>query len=579
MRVPKDLRSVRIVAHVGGSTTCESHAIDTAGSSLPIALTLEGNANDVVKVTVAGFSDATTALPSDPCSTAGALVVRSATSHLIDGQSLYLPMPLKYLCENVACDDGQSCFAGACDSDVVDPTALVRYSDPLLYGNTSFCISNGTCMNHTSPVLMSDPDHCTFTFAIDDVAFDNQGVNIQLVHDDLEREVIDLGDPREGFSYDPKTPKEFTIAPRLCDDVKSGKITVVSSGVGCPAKTVLNPMCDPAHDGDNGRPKEGATICTSTADVMPAPNAYYFLLDRSSSMAAFYTQSQGTLAEVLRLLLSAPTFSTANVALDYLPASAGDCTASSSSLASPLVPMGKANRSADAISGALDPSAVLADDPPLFMDAALRSPAAYAVLEALDPSAFDRRTLVLVGNRDFYGDCAPPIGTTNGLGFNEHDATGIDTGAIVLKAPPTTDQGGHDAFVDAVAIARAGFGPFADGTVDDKTAAIAVLSAFDIQQSCTYDVPADADLTHVAGSFLTYFDVVAQNRIDIPFDAGCVDATSPVDGFNVVGSRIVVCGAPCGGLRFVLDTSGLYAIQHHAAPPLVPIRWSPPCSH
>ncbi|MGH7281732.1 MAG: hypothetical protein ACRELY_09435 [Polyangiaceae bacterium] len=576
MRVPKDLRSVRVVARVGGASTCQTYAIDTTPIALPISTTLEGNANDVVKVTVAGFSGASTSLPSDPCAIDGALVVKSATTHLIDGQLLYLPMALKYLCEGVTCDDGQTCFAGACDDDAVDPGTLVRYSDPLLYGNTSFCISNGTCMNHTSPVLMSDPDHCTFTFAIDDVAFDNQGVNIQLIHDNLEREVIDLDDPREGFSYDPKTTKQFTIAPRLCDDVKSGKITVVSSGVGCPAKTVLNPMCDPAHDGDNGRPREAAGTCTSSVNVQPSPNAYYFLLDRSSSMGAFYTQAQGTFSEILRLLLSAPLFSTASVALGYLPASAADCTAGSSSLGSPLVPMGMANQSADAIAEALDPSAVLPSDPPLFVDAALRSATAYSVLEALDPAAFDKRDLVLVGNRDFFGDCDPSIGTTSDAAFQEH-LQGIETGVLVLKAPPTADQGAHDPVVDGLAIARVGLGPYADGTVSDTQAAIAVLSGFDVKQSCTYDIPAGADLQNVPGSFLTYFDVVAQNRIDIPLNAGCVDAISPVDGFNVVGSKILVCGAPCAGLRFVLDTAGLYAIQHHAQPPLVPIRWSPPC--
>lgn len=577
MRVPKDLRSVRVVAKVGGVTTCEAFAADTPDESLPRAVTLSGNANDPVEVTVAGFAVPKTALPADACSLDGALVVRSASTHLVDAQSLFLPMPLRYLCEGVSCAAGQTCFAGACDADDVDPAALTRYSDPVLYGNTSFCISNASCLDHRSPVFLADPAACTFDFAIDDVSFDDQGVNIELVHDNLEREVVDVGDVREGFTYDHKTPKAFTLAPRLCDAVKSGKITALSAGVGCPAKTSLNPMCSAALDGDSGRPREDTGICTSSADIEPSPNAFYFLLDRSSSMGAFFSQAQGTLSEVLRLLFSAPLFRSASVALSYLPASSADCTASSSSLSSPLVPLAHANDAATAVAGALDPRAVLPDDPPLFLDGAERSASAYAVLEALDPSAFDHRTLMIVGNRDLYGDCAPSIGPTNGLAFDEHGATGIETGVIVLKAPPTTNGGGHDAFVDGIAIARAGFGPFADGTIDDASAAIAVLSAFDARQSCLYDLPAGADLRNVPGSHLTYFDLVVQNRIDIPFDGTCLDDTSAANGFNVVGARVRVCGAACNAMRFVLDTSGLYAIQHHIAPPMMPVRWSARC--
>ncbi len=578
MRVPKDLQSVRVVAKSGSTTTCESFAVDSPSGLLPHAVTISGAAGQAADVTVAGFSGAISTLPSDPCATGGALVTRKANATFVDGQSLYLPMPLRYLCENISCSDDQSCFAGVCASDQIDTSKLTAYSDPLLFGDTSYCLSNGNCLNNRSPVLLSDPDNCTFTFAIDDVAFDNQGVNIELVHDNFEREVIDIGDAQEGFSVDPKKTKQFTLAPALCDLVKKGKITVVSAGVGCPAKTSLNPLCDAAHDHDDGRPKELPTTCTSSADVAPTPNALYFLLDRSQSMSAYYTEASGSLGQQLDLVLQSPLLRTTSVAMKLLPASAAECTTSTSAFATPDIPFALANTSHAAIAAQLVPANVLANDPPLFLDGVLRPTGAYAAFQNFAADTTNARELIVIGNRDFAAECSPAFGQPNNLAFVEHQNFGISTGAILLAPTPTTDQEARDPYVDAVAMSRAGFGVFADGSTSTAAAAINVLGAFDSLESCVYDLPTGADTSNLPASFLTYFDVVVQNRIDIPYNAQCTDGLSPVDGWNLQGSRVRVCGAPCVAIKYVLDTSGLYAIMNNAAPPLVPFRFSPLCT-
>jgi hypothetical protein len=229
-RVPKDLRSVRVVVDSEGKpVSCTTIAIDGGDGRLPRTLIVEGAAGQAATVTVAGFKNS----PAGDCrDLSEALVVRQTRTHLAADETLLVSMPLRHACFDVKCGDGETCAAGECVPAEVDSNKLVDYADPLVFGNTSFCLPTLKCFDNRIPALLLDEASCTFQLTLDVTT--DKGINIELVHDDLSREILDL-DPSEGFTVDPEKHDRFALAPGLCRRFHERKIAAVSIGVGCPS--------------------------------------------------------------------------------------------------------------------------------------------------------------------------------------------------------------------------------------------------------------------------------------------------------------------------------------------------------
>jgi hypothetical protein len=216
-----------------------------------------------------------------------------------------------------------------------------------------------------------------------------------------------------------------------------------------------------------------------------------------------------------------------------------------------------------------DAARVLPDNPPLFMDAALRDTGVYQAL--LGQTPFAMRYAVAIGNRDFTDHCSPGVGTLVQEAFVAQRDHALMTAALLTAAPPGFDSG-RDPFLDALAMTRAGGGPFGDGTLDLPSLRGAVAGFITDVGTCLYDVPAaidtSVDLTQVK---VSYFDVLDSARVDIPFDPACIN------GWRLEGGRVHVCGTACNGLHYQVVTTSAYSIAHGFAPVDAPMRWAAPC--
>ena len=68
----------------------------------------------------------------------------------------------------------------------------------------------------------------------------------------------------------------------------------------------------------------------------------------------------------------------------------------------------------------------------------------------------------------------------------------------------------------------------------------------------------------------------SSKRVDIPFNPVCSDAQA-VDGWNVDRGRVRICGKSCFDIRYMYGFGAVYAMDRHAAPPDVVVKWAPRC--
>ena len=421
---------------------------------------------------------------------------------------------------------------------------------------------------------------CTYQLPDEDIHPDR--LNVEILHDDFAREVLDL-DPVEGFVRVPDTATRFRLAPGLCKRMQARKIATLFVGADCPPKDPLNPICYPDPMPPDGGPPLEDSLCTSPADVPPAHGAVYALLDHSRWMRDHFGQSPVKLT--LDLALASPALRTTDVGLRLLPSDASQCATADdayAALAGPdAVPFGLAADVRAPIGAILgDPTRVLPFDAPLYVDAALRPNGAYQALGALgDDKTWARRYVLFVGNRDLTPRCDPSagVGTPVQEAFvasRDHD---LHAAMLLLKAPLDADQNGHDPFVDAISIARAGGGPFGDATFDEDGMRSAVASFVAEVGACLYDLPKEIDTTgDLRAVKVSYFDLLASARTDLDFDPTCGPQPGG-DGWNVDAGRLRICGPKCDVLRFILHESAVYAMKRGFVPPDIPVKWAPPC--
>jgi hypothetical protein len=475
-------------------------------------------------------------------------------------------MPLRKLCAGVSCPDGETCFAGVCAADAIDPSKLVVFSDALVT-DTSFCVSPHGCFEDVVPALLANDRDCTFQ--LPDWAHLGDHMNVELLHADLSREILDV-DAVEGFTRIDES--HFRIAPNVCARYLSRDIAALYVGANCNPKSPIAPVC--SRDERDAGPVE-RTLCTSEATLLPSRAAIYILLDRTRSMEALFGPPPIGLGEPLDLVLRWALHRRTLVGLRALPATAAACTGTSNPFATPTVALGPVEQTRGAIRALVDSPGGLGPDTALFADAALRSNGAYAALAALPDVPL--RHVLFLGNRDFGPHCTPPLGTAADLAFAAFTNQNLFTSAIVLKAPPGAPQFGRDVYADAIIATRAGHGVFFDGTPDDAAMRLGLVTTFVSLASCLYDVPDAIDPSgDLSAVKLSYFDLISSKRVDIDRNAACSEI-EPAPGWNLEGRRVRLCGKACNDLRLMLTLSAQYAVDRHLVPIDVPLKWAAPC--
>ena len=603
MQVPKELSSVGIVVQSGGKLVfCDNYPVADGTASLPSTLGLRpsGDPATPVTMTVLGFETAQPNFATD-CVVSrpevgqdGVRVIRRRRSPYVPNRVLYLPMPIKHVCSDVGCSEGQTCIGGECKPLDIDPSTLPEYHDQIVFGDTNTCFGATLCLpgGMTIPARLVDAAQCKFRLDLPDGLPAPVGLNVRILHENFTPEVLDL-DPEEGFTVpDPSKPLEFQLAPSLCTSrYKTGKILAVWASSVCLSKTPYQPICS----GDLGQilagtygSASGEATCVAGARLRPTESALYVLMDRSASMGAFF--GDAGLQQVLSLSLQDPVFERTNVGFKFLPATNAACGAteaapnSYASLTAPGdVPFTLALDAQSAIAAKIgDTSNVSASDAPLFLDAVLSPGGAYAALRKLTPTApstaFNRRALLILGNRGLWTRCS------GGVSPDQLAATalanGMHTYAVALAAPGTANQEGREPLADASAIATAGGTTVFDATTDPNAGALALATITADLGSCVYDKPADVDLNAGRANLtLSYFDPIYQVQTVIHHDAACLSSSTTGTGWNVdKEERVRVCGAPCSRLRDVLMASATLAAKASLPAPLLPIHVNVPCA-
>lgn len=603
IQVPKDLAAVGVVIRFGGTLlSCNHYPLTDGTVTLPNTLGLipqEARGEDVlepVTLTLIGFytEEAGQAFEENCVGSLPAgnepeiAVMRSRRMPYSKERILFMPMPLRESCKGVACADGETCLGGLCEDAALENA--VDYSDSLIFGNTNTCFSPERCLpgGLTLPVPLVDADTCTFEYPEIEGFEPTLGLmNVEIVYTSFGTEILDL-DEKEGFVLDPENPRRFRLAENLCEsNYKLGKILGVFAAPVCPAKTLLQPICaeDLTAIQAGARSPQSVNapdleLCTIGDSLTASESALYVLLDRSKSMSDLYQPESLELA--LGLPLRNPVAARTRLAFSLLPQDP-EPVCDPTVYESPELGFDDVEALRVPIGNAIsDASVVLPDDPRLFLDAAMNG--AYAALEDITPveegGQFNRRALIIVGNRDFQGACDPAEDPA-ALAEAALEDSGIFTYVAVLDpADDTVPEGTPQ--VDAFDIADAGGTTVFDAIANDEDGVLAVQKVFNDLGSCVYDpplIPIRESATH-----LSYVDVSTPDleRHDIERDNACnsEEAAETVDGWGVQDDGSVrICGQPCQELRDVLtEVAKTFAGIGQPAPP-VPIQTTVACTN
>ncbi|MBX3224983.1 MAG: hypothetical protein KF795_30985, partial [Labilithrix sp.] len=287
-----------------------------------------------------------------------------------------------------------------------------------------------------------------------------EGTNVEIVYDGgLNREILDL-DPDEGFVLpDPANPQRFRLAPGLCEmvrgtpanpdgadvgavcDANSGcksdvcetryaapgctkdcgicasahRITAVRASGTCQPKRIGRPFCASDLDALMGAGDGGVSANPNppndcgVVELKPPRAALMVVVDNTQGHAAFFNADE---IQAVELPLKDPAFEKTDLSLIYAPV-AGGCAAN----AAPVLPFeaaatGRVKLIDNFLAFANNPASLVPGAP--SYEGALAS--SYAALTALPNSAYFKRAVVIVGNRDFGLEaCAAIPGTPKDL--------------------------------------------------------------------------------------------------------------------------------------------------------------------
>ena len=617
IKVPDYLRSVGLTVQVGGEVKfCDSYPVTDGTTTLPATLGVLGSSgidpSKTVTVQVLGLRTDTSEFDLDCITTRPepgepdnreVLVIRRRRLGFVDGRILYLPLPLKESCTDVACAPDQTCIAGACVPIDVDPKTLPDYNPRLAFGTTNTCFNADLCLpaGANYPAILDDAASCSFhiDWPPDRPRPAPGELNVRATYNSFGSEVLDFDlagtapELQEGFSFpDPNDATKFVLAPNLCaTNYNANRILALEAGPYCDAKRGYQPICGSysapnprTNSGEKAAPNAGAGLCTIAA-LTPVPSVVYVLMDNSFRMYPFY--GMGGLQFAIDLPLGSPIAKRAQIAFRRFPANPAQC--GSDAYATPEVAFGSVDdvrAPIGTILGAND--SVTPDNPPqVSLEAALQG--AYLAVknaQVLDPDNYAQRAVVVISNRDLaVGAC---MGTSTALELAQQATQGVNpvsTYAVALGDPnednPTADA---STVASATALAAAGRTRVFNGVEDAQAGATAVSKVLTDVGSCVYRVNR-LDLgpdTLPPGSYISYVNPLppGPSAVDIPFNSGCsASSGADISGWNAEGSRVRICGQACSDLRQVInDVSEAHLAEQVSAPP-IPLVVSSPCEN
>lgn len=630
IKVPDYLRSVGLTVQVGGEVKfCDAYPVTNGSTTLPATLGVLGSSgidpSKTVTVQVLGLRSDTSDFDTDCITTRPepnetnnheVLVIRRRRLGFVDGRILYLPLPLKESCTDVACSPDQTCVAGACVPLDIDPKTLPDYNPRLAFGTTNTCFNADLCLPQgaTYPAILDDAATCSFhiDFAPNQPKPAPGELNVRAFYNSFGSEVLDSDltgtplDQQEGFSFiDPNDATRFRLAPNLCNTNYNGdenhepRIMAVEAGPYCTAKRGFQPLCDTytppnprSGSGANAAPNGGAGLCT-IASLTPVQSVVYVLMDNSFRMYPFY--GAGGLQFAIGLPLASPIAKRARIAFSQFPANPAQC--GTNAYAVPQVAFGGVDDVRGPIGTILGTNLPQnqPDPPQVALEAALQG-AYQAVRTAplVGTDTFAQRAVVVISNRDIaVGAC---MGVPSALQLAQDATQGpnpIATYAVALGDPnednPTADA---STVASATALAQAGKTRVFNGVEDVAAGATAVSHVLTDVGSCVYTVnrldlgqPGAAALPQ--GSYISYVNPVdpanpgaGPKAVDIPFNSACSPSSgADVSGWNSDEGRVRICGQACSDLRKVInDVSDLH-LGEQVSPPPVPLVVSSPCDN
>lgn len=607
VRVPKDLKTIRVDVLVGGiQVQCRSYRVYDGKVQLPRTLgTLpidDSNRGLAVTISVAGYSeellDATGVDQFADCVTtpislgteaAKGRVLRSSRQVYTPEKILFLPMPLTFSCfDRTGCRTEETCKAGRCVTVDADTSKLLEFDPAMVNGTAATCFSIDRCISTTGQApFVLDADKCLYAHPgspgapafpppLPAIPKDGDGLNVRAFFDGGEViEVLDADADEGYFIPDPSKPQQFQLAPGLCDMVKGvdpdGKPLphrisgLLSSGL-CQSKTQRQPICDAelnkvmtGTDTGNVTPLNG--VC-QTFEVKPSPSALMVLLDGSVRMSDFYKDT--TVTRTLGLSLADPVFEKMRLGLKIIPQQV-DC----SSRVFPTLDVGMSDareaqraialKIADFVSGKtpLEPIAT-----PLKLDAALDG--AYATLNQAAFSTFSRKGVLILGNRDFSTTkCTPGVSLTEVVKRSR-----IPTYALELGQGNAVDAELTQAANDAPDLFK-----LYDARTEQSKGADAFSQITRDLSSCLYTIPGGKTLD--AKSKVSYYDPVRRQSVSVKPSPDCSDKS----GYAIENGNIRFCQTACDNFVGTLKDRSVLALSVGAEAQAVPIFASVGCSN
>lgn len=184
------------------------------------------------------------------------VILRRATLGFSEEKTKLLRMPLRYGCWGFpdSCPSGQSCKAGECASDEVDPETLPVFLSAQVFGtrNTG-CFDATACMASATDVPLATLATCTFS-----VGGAGSKLNLALKWSrsagtaaTIVDEDADEGWVREGDSV--------RLSSGICAAVKRGEVTRAGWSGACEPKQPLQPACPDGASGGSFGGSGGAT--------------------------------------------------------------------------------------------------------------------------------------------------------------------------------------------------------------------------------------------------------------------------------------------------------------------------------
>jgi hypothetical protein len=558
IQVPKHLKGVRIDISIPGSPSPGPIVarVDDGVARLPSTLGVVGERAKTVPITVlvTGWGDVNDFAFEDPAIPVtdrqyhkDVKILRRARFQYRDEKILYLPMPLRYSCyEAQPCGLEETCVAGECKPvNTIDPNTMVEYSDDLVKGTSSTCFSPKTCMATAVQAFVDDPDNCIYALPAAPPPGIN-GMNVKVTYDNYETEILDL-DAEEGFIREGLD--KIRLAPGLCKIAKNAgagrRIVNVELSPLCAPKTIYQPICFPEQ------PAAG-TICNIERPLEPSPSALYVAMDQSSSMGEIFGET--AIKTVLGLSLNDPVFSRTFVAFKFFPHQPADCNVADNSLSQSNlleVPFALAPLTQKKVTSFVGNKAnVLGSDPNLFVDAlyAQNTGGAVKAIETFRAGRnFNKRAVMIIANRTLkVDDCGGNLASiTQAVG--NANAAGVQTYVVLLGHQTTTpDAAGW------TAVATAGGTTLFDVRTQPEVGGEALATVATDLGACLYEPLAPQELK--TNAKISYKNPTAGNAESfIPFNAACNKNTAQaVNGWNIDGGQMRICGEPCTTYKNVL---------------------------